>query len=113
MKLLSDFNAATRVQYNHLKGIRAQKEQVLVAFPGGLGSTLLLKAAADTVGDRLIAVTALSVTTPVHEKRDAAEYARALNVRHTQIPSHELAIPAFIESPPKEELFGLGDFIGV
>ncbi|MGD8835280.1 MAG: ATP-dependent sacrificial sulfur transferase LarE, partial [Desulfobacteraceae bacterium] len=39
-------------------------------------------------------------TTPDHEKRDAAEFARSMGVRHIEIASHELSIPTFVENPP-------------
>ncbi len=75
-------------------------ERVLVAFSGGVDSTLLLKAAADVLGDRVLAVTALSATTPDHERRDAAQFAHSMGVHHLEIASHELTIPAFIANPP-------------
>jgi uncharacterized protein len=75
-------------------------ERVLVAFSGGVDSTLLLKAAADVLGDRVLAVTALSATTPDHERRDAAQFAHSMGVHHQEIASHELTIPAFIANPP-------------
>jgi uncharacterized protein len=75
-------------------------EQVLVAFSGGVDSTLLLKVAADVLGDRVLAVTALSATTPDHERRDAANFTRSMGVHHLEIASHELTLPAFIENPP-------------
>ncbi len=100
MTALADVTAETRAKYLHLIDILSKMKQVLVAYSGGVDSTLLLKTAVDTLGDRVLAVTALSATTPKHEKRDAAEYALSMNVRHLEIHSDEMTITAFTANPP-------------
>ena len=92
--------AATRRKYEHLQAIISDMGGVLVAFSGGVDSTLLLKVAADVLGDKVIAVTALSETTPAHERQDAAAYARSMGVRHLEIVSQELTMASFTANPP-------------
>jgi pyridinium-3,5-biscarboxylic acid mononucleotide sulfurtransferase len=73
--------------------------RVLVAFSGGVDSTLLLKMCADVLGDNVLAVTAISETTAGQEREDAVRLARKLGAAHLQVESHEMELPEFIANP--------------
>lgn len=75
--------------------------QVVVAFSGGVDSAFLLKVAADTLGDRCHAVTAVSQTMARSEVADARALAQELGLgaRHRVIESHELDVPGFADNP--------------
>jgi uncharacterized protein len=75
---------------------------VLLAFSGGVDSTLLLKVCQDTIPGQFLAVTAKSDTTPRHELQDAVRYSEEIGANHLIIDSEELSLPAFIENPPEK-----------
>lgn len=95
-----------------LQGILRDMKSVLLAYSGGVDSTFLLKAAIDVLGDRVLAVTAVSQTYTEEEREMACEIAASFNARHMLITTDELAYPNFRENPPdrcyycKTELFG-------
>ncbi len=82
-----------------LNEILSQMENAMVAFSGGVDSTLLLKAAYDVLGENLIAVTALSPIYPEFEIKEAIEFAKKLGVKHLTIDSAVLSNPKIIENP--------------
>ncbi|MFH1563142.1 MAG: ATP-dependent sacrificial sulfur transferase LarE [Nitrospirota bacterium] len=85
---------------------------VLVAYSGGVDSTLVLKVARDVLGEKVLAVTANSPLYPAAEIETAKAMVRELGVRHLIIDSDELKIPGFADNPRnrcylcKTELFG-------
>ncbi|MFC2045726.1 ATP-dependent sacrificial sulfur transferase LarE [Chloroflexota bacterium] len=95
----------------HLQDVIKSTGSLLIAFSGGVDSTLLLKVARDTLGDKVVAVTARSLTYSTDEFNEAREIADGLGVKHITIVSEELDIPGFSDNPPdrcyycKKELF--------
>ncbi len=75
--------------------------EVVVAFSGGVDSAFLLKVAADTLGARCHAVTAVSQTMARSEVADAIALAKELGLgaRHHVVESHELEVPGFADNP--------------
>jgi uncharacterized protein len=72
---------------------------VLVAFSAGVDSTFLLKVAAEELGERCLAVTALSESYPTTEEEEARRFARELGARHRFIETHELDNPLYAANP--------------
>jgi len=71
---------------------------VLIAFSGGVDSTLLLKISRDVLKNRVVAVTAISALQPAHEKEAAMEQARTMGVKHVTIQARALGDSAFVKN---------------
>lgn len=86
-------------------------DRALVAYSGGVDSALLAAAAHDVLGDRVLAVTAVSPSLARHERTAAAELARRFGWRHLEIETAELDRPEYVRNDPdrcywcKTELF--------
>ena len=85
---------------------------VLVAYSGGVDSTLLLRLAIDELGaDRAIAVLASSPAYPEEEQEEARALARELGATLVEVETHEVEQDAYLRNLPdrcfhcKEELF--------
>jgi len=100
-------------KYDLLLGRLAEYESVLVAYSGGIDSTLLAVAAHVVHGHRCLAVLASSDTYPAHEVEYASALASDLGLRLFQVETHELVDPKFRRNDIdrcyycKSELFSL------
>jgi uncharacterized protein len=74
--------------------------RVLVAFSGGVDSTLLLKVAADVLGRKALAVTASTEVHTPKETREARDLARQLGVSLRIVRARVLESRDFAANPP-------------
>ncbi len=89
-------------KYKRLVDYLRNLEGVLVAFSGGVDSSLLLAASLDALGrDKVLAVTAGSVIHPPEELAQARELAGALGSRWQAVQSAEMQDPDFTANPPE------------
>jgi len=77
----------------------ASLESVLVAFSGGVDSSLLLAAAAEACPDNILAVTVSSPVFPVRELENARRIARLSGSPHRVAGLDVLRVPSFSGNP--------------
>jgi len=99
-------------KWNRLKELLREMESAVLAYSGGVDSSLLLKAAAEVIGARLVVVTAYSETYPRSELAAAKDFAETLGVAIRVLRTSELESEEFVRNSPdrcyhcKKELFG-------
>jgi pyridinium-3,5-biscarboxylic acid mononucleotide sulfurtransferase len=87
------------VLYQKLLAWFRHHKHAVVAFSGGVDSTLVLKAAIDSLGpENVLAVTADSPSLPRSELDDAKQYVRLLGAKHLIVKTKELDNPAYIRN---------------
>lgn len=105
-------SAGAAAGLERLKAILAGYDRLAVAFSGGVDSTLLLRAAHETLGDRVLALTAVGSSFPRRESREASDFCAQEGVPQREIIFREMEVEGFADNPVnrcylcKKTLFG-------
>lgn len=84
---------------DQLTALFAEMEQALVAYSGGIDSTLVAKVAYDVLCDRALAITAVSPSLLPEDLEDAKVQAATIGIRHELVHTHEMDNPNYASNP--------------
>ncbi len=95
----SRFDRMVELKLAQLRNLFIEMGQALIAYSGGIDSTLVAKVAYDVLGDRAVAVTAKSPSLLPEELEDAIEQARSIGITHQIVETHEMDNPNYSSNP--------------
>lgn len=84
---------------DNLRAMFAEMDRALIAYSGGVDSTLVAKVAFDILGDRALAVTAESPSLLPDDLEDARVQAATIGIAHEVVQTHEMDNPNYTSNP--------------
>ena len=97
--LLEPLPASLEQALGQVRQALAAEPAVVVAYSGGVDSALVAALAVEQLGERALAITGVSPALAPHLRAEAAQQARWLRLRHQELPTAELADPAYASNP--------------
>ena len=88
-----------REKLEQLRNLFQNMERALIAYSGGVDSTLVAKIAHDVLGDRALAITAVSPSLLPEELIDAQTQAAQIGIEHEIVETYEMDNPDYTSNP--------------
>ncbi|NEP88178.1 MAG: ATP-dependent sacrificial sulfur transferase LarE [Okeania sp. SIO2C2] len=82
-----------------LKTIFSEMEKALIAYSGGIDSTLVAKVAYNVLGDKALAITAISPSLLPEDLEDARIQAAVIGISHEEVETNEMENPNYTSNP--------------
>ena len=89
----------TKKKYDTLTAWFSRQEKAVIAFSGGVDSTLLLYAAHAACGENALAVTVLSPLLPQKERGEAEEFCKCRGIRQKTLSFDPFSVDGFSDNP--------------
>ena len=86
-------------KYQQLQTIFREMDRTLIAYSGGVDSALIAKVAQDILGDRVLAITAISPSLLPEELVEAEEQAETMGIAHEIVETQEMENPNYTSNP--------------
>ncbi len=95
-----DLAPSLREKYAHLQSILREMSRVVVAYSGGIDSTLAAKVAFDTLGaENTLAIIAVSASLGQDEEREALAVLDEIGMSYLRVETHEVEDPRYAANP--------------
>lgn len=92
-------NPELESKYSRLKSILKNLGSLIIAYSGGVDSTLLLNVAVDVLGKNALAIIGRSETYPIREYEEAIQFASTIGAAWEEIKTEETDNLKFKENP--------------
>jgi uncharacterized protein len=88
-----------QTKLHQLQALLQEMDRALIAYSGGVDSTLVAKVAQDVLGDRAVAVTAVSPSLLPEDLEEAKIQAAEIGIVHRLVDTHEMDNPSYTSNP--------------